>query len=277
MRNTDRRTERLAATLRAVAALSLAAAFATADAAAQEDERQGLPAFRAIWVSRFNWKSPEEIPGIFDRIQAAGVNAVFWQVRGEGLVLYRSAIEPADDRLKTGEDFVDPLALAIREARARNLEIHAWMNCLSGWRGSEPPAQADHLWNRHPEWFATERPQEGRPGEILSPRPILEKEGYTFLNPAMPGVRDHLASLSAELAANYDLDGICYDYVRYKSLRYSYDRFTHRQLPRRSEGRSSKLAPLSPRSGQRADRAPFARDSEGQAGARFVGGGLGRL
>jgi uncharacterized lipoprotein YddW (UPF0748 family) len=50
---------------------------------------------------------------------------------------------------------------------------------------------------------------------------------YSFINPANPEVKDYLTKVFVEVAKNYDIDGIHYDYVRYphdlKGWDYSYD------------------------------------------------------
>ena len=71
---------------------------------------------RGAWVTRWAFKSPEDIAHTFDELRSAGINTVFFQVRGACTVLYRSEIEPWSGVLtgKLGEDpGWDPLEIAV--------------------------------------------------------------------------------------------------------------------------------------------------------------------
>jgi uncharacterized lipoprotein YddW (UPF0748 family) len=52
---------------------------------------------------------------------------------------------------------------------------------------------------------------------------------YSFVSPGVPEVQDYLASLFAELAANYEIDGLHYDYIRYPfEIREVHEDYTER-------------------------------------------------
>jgi uncharacterized lipoprotein YddW (UPF0748 family) len=40
---------------------------------------------------------------------------------------------------------------------------------------------------------------------------------YTFVDPCIPAVQDHLNNIFVEIMRNYDIDGLHYDYIRYPS------------------------------------------------------------
>lgn len=165
---------------------------------------QQVGPIRAVWVTRFHYRSAQDIARIMQNIRELGANTVLWQVRGEGTVAFPSQIEPWS--LEYGHQYpgFDPLATAVREAHANGLKIHAWCNTLTGWKGKKPPVPGQ-LFTTHPEWFV--RDEAGR----------LPNSGdfYLPLNPALPEVRAHLVALFKEIATRYEVDGIQLDYVRY--------------------------------------------------------------
>jgi uncharacterized lipoprotein YddW (UPF0748 family) len=160
---------------------------------------------RAIWVARFHYRYPNDVRAILRNCAKLGCNTVLWQVRGNGTVAYRSQIEPWSREFYHEDPGFDPLALAVAEAHASGLRIEAWVNLMPGWKGKDPPPIRNQLYHTHPEWFlhdATGRRQ-----------PL--NDHYVILNPCLPEVRRYLTSVMEEIVANYDVDGIHLDYVRY--------------------------------------------------------------
>lgn len=191
---------------------------------------------KAIWVVRHAWASPEQIAQLMERCQAAGFNTVLFQVRGNGTVFYRSRIEPLAEEYPRGDPGFDPLAVACREAHRRGMALHAWVNVMPAWKGTQPPRRRaeitqtphlrsglaymgqsraqeggqdarppEHLWYTHPEWFWYDR--NGRRQPLGN--------WYVSLNPCLPEVRAYLTSLFEELVRNYPVDGLHLDYVRF--------------------------------------------------------------
>ncbi|MCK5817514.1 MAG: family 10 glycosylhydrolase [Candidatus Marinimicrobia bacterium] len=161
--------------------------------------------WRAIWSITWNQFSSSastealklRADAILDKHVEAGMNAVLWQVRQGGTVYYPSAIEPWGSYIGYTDPGYDPLAYAIEEAHKRGLELHAWFNtfhCSSTITGAA--AQV------HPEWVC-------RDG-YGTPMPQSRS-----LSPGLKAVRDYTVSLVTEIVANYDIDGIHFDYVRW--------------------------------------------------------------
>ena len=105
------------------------------------------PRFRGAWiatVANIDWPSAEavgnslrqqqEMVFLLDSLQSLGVNAIIFQVRPTADALYYSELEPVSRWLtgKTGRWGVqmpyDPLELVLREAHARGMEVHVWLN-----------------------------------------------------------------------------------------------------------------------------------------------------
>jgi uncharacterized lipoprotein YddW (UPF0748 family) len=185
-----------------------------------------LPEVRAIWVTRFDYTTPADVPAIVANCARYGFTDIFFQIRGNGTVFYPSTVEPwafelsGDNASLTGRNpGWNPLQTAVNSARQRGIRLHAYMNVLPGWRGAvSPPRPAGQLWTAHPDWFMV---------DSLGQRMRPTGGWYAFLNPALPEVRRHLAQLAAELA-RYDLAGLHLDYVRFP---YDYKDVAHENYP----------------------------------------------
>jgi len=159
---------------------------------------------RAIWVTRWDYKSPSDIAIIMENCQRAGFNTILFQVRGNGTAFYRSKLEPWADELGGRDPGFDPLATACREAHRRGLGLHAWVNVMPGWRGKKPPANRRQLYHAHADWFW--RDASGR----------REPLGwYNNLNPCYPEVRAYLVAVMREIARKHPVDGLHMDYIRF--------------------------------------------------------------
>lgn len=201
-------------------ALMLAWALAPVPAFAQTDSAPEQ--VRAIWVTRWDYKKGDDVRAIMENCAAMGFNVVLFQVRGNGTVYYPSKIEPwaweltSDGPETTGMDpGWDPLAVAVKEAHARGLELHAYVNVFPAWRTQNyPPRDSGQLWWEHPDWFMCDAAGERMLPRDRSVNPSVG-DWYSFISPGVPAVQDYLAGLFAEMAANYAIDGIHYDYIRY--------------------------------------------------------------
>ncbi len=168
---------------------------------------------RAIWVTRFDYKSPLDVSSIVLNCAQAGFTDVFFQIRGNGTAFYPSRVEPwgfelfGRDVSMTGTNpGWDPLRMAASWAKRYRVRLHAYINVLPGWRGFEAPRRsAGQLWTEHPDWFMVDST-----GTRMKPTSAW----YSFLNPAHPEVREHLSKIAAELA-QYDVAGLHLDYIRF--------------------------------------------------------------
>ena len=172
-----------------------------------------LPPVRALWVTRFDYKTSADVRSIIKNVSRSGFTDVFFQIRGNGTSYYRSAVEPWAYEL-SGNDVSllgvdpgwDPLQTAVDAARETGLRVHAYMNVLPGWKGrNEPPAEAGQLWTQHPDWFMV---------DSLGAKMLPTSGWYSFLNPVLPEVRAHLRNIVREVC-RYDVAGIHLDYIRY--------------------------------------------------------------
>ena len=153
---------------------------------------------------RHAWSSPQEIAQQMECCKQAGFNAVLFQVRGNGTAFYRSKLEPLAEEYRTDPGF-DPLEVACREAHARGLAIHAWVNVMPAWRGHQPPADPNQLYNKHPDWFWYDQRGQRQPlGNF-----------YVSLNACRPEVREYLVTVFEDIVRRYPVDGLHLDYCRF--------------------------------------------------------------
>ncbi|MDA3860565.1 MAG: family 10 glycosylhydrolase [Melioribacteraceae bacterium] len=133
-----------------------------------------------------------------DSLAAAGMNAVFFQVRTECDAFYKSNFEPWSHWL-TGEQgkapspFYDPLQFAIEESHKRGMELHAWFNPYRAVRDTALYSpDENHVSVKHPEW-------------------IITSLKFKMLDPGLPEVRKHVLNVMDDVLVNYDIDGIHFD------------------------------------------------------------------
>lgn len=191
---------------------------------------------RGLWVVRTTLVHPDSVRVMVERAAAAGFNTLLVQVRGRGDAYYRSRWEPRPDAL-TGEDAsFDPLGLVIREAHARGLAVHAWVNTHLVGPSWGIPSDPEHLVVRRPdllavprelarELFDTSPTDPAYTGALLRyAQEHADRVEGMYTSPSSPEVKEHIYSLWMDLAESYELDGIHFDYVRYPNSDFDYSR-----------------------------------------------------
>jgi len=168
---------------------------------------------RAVWFSRFEYGNEQDIRSEIAKADSCRCNIILFQIRGQGDAFYLSALEPWSEMLGGSYPGYDPLAVAIEEAHLRGLELHAYVNAFPLWSGSRLPTSPQHLYNLHPEWVMVDQF-----GTAMDPA-----SGYAFISPGIPQAAQHVHDVILDIAANYDVDGLHLDYIRYPDAGYSYD------------------------------------------------------
>jgi uncharacterized lipoprotein YddW (UPF0748 family) len=183
---------------------------------------------RALWVSRFEYDSPAKIAAIMQKAADANFNVVYFQVRGAADAYYRSSIEPCAVGLcgrLGGTPTWDPLETAVREAHARGLQLHAWLNAFTGWGAgsSTTCGQLTESDAGNPRHVLLARPQWRVVSSAGVFHPCPNPEEYVYLSPGNAGVRTRLARVSADIARRYAVDGIHLDRIRLPGTAWSHD------------------------------------------------------
>ena len=208
-------TRMASSTVRHLVALALLAAVVPHAPASAEE-------LRGLWVVRTALVSPEKVDQVVDDAAAAGLNALFVQVRGRGDAFYSSRLAPRSVLLEHQPRTFDPLARLLARARARGLQVHAWVNVLLVAHFGQPLPEG-HVLRSHPEWIMVQR-SEAKATFDASPRTRLRRvaragrqsgdvEGY-YLSPSVPEAVDHLEAVVRELVRSYRVDGLHLDFIR---------------------------------------------------------------
>jgi uncharacterized lipoprotein YddW (UPF0748 family) len=190
------------------------------------------PEMRGVWVVRTGLLSPETVDRVVDEAQAGGFNALFVQVRGRGDAFYESALVSRSLLLAPQPAAFDPFARLLERARARKLQVHAWINVLLTAHFGQP-LPPGHLLESHPDWVMVPRGVSAAALSASGPRLLrlvfqgaraeAEAEGY-YLSPSAPGVALHLEKVVRELLGRYAVDGLHLDFIRYPGPDYDYSR-----------------------------------------------------
>ncbi|MCZ7602007.1 MAG: family 10 glycosylhydrolase [Melioribacteraceae bacterium] len=170
---------------------------------------------RAVWLTtnfRLDWPptstdpkiQKSELKKIFDDIKSKRLNTVYFQVRSNGTVMFRSSFEPLSPYISgevDGKSSYDPLKYAIELAHERGIEIHAWVNVVRCFTGNEKFIfeHPYHIAQRKPQWVI----ENNRDGKSY------------WLDMGLPEVRTYLIAIFDELVKNYDVDGLHLDFLRY--------------------------------------------------------------
>lgn len=164
--------------------------------------------FRAFWLAtvvNIDWPSragltaavqQSELRSWLDLARSQNHNAVLLQVRPSADTFWPSSREPWS-RYLTGAQGrspgYDPLAFAIREAHARNLQLHVWFNPYRvNMDSSLTTLTASHPARRNPGWS-------------------FPYGGRRYYNPGIPAVRRFVQDVIMEVVTRYDIDGVHFD------------------------------------------------------------------
>ena len=161
--------------------------------------------FRGAWIQMINGQfqgmgrdaMQANLRHQLDVLQACGVNAVMFQVRGEADALYESPYEPWS-RFLTGTQGTapsprwDPLAWMVGECHRRGMELHAWINPFRAKTKGTTRLAASHPYVKHPERF-------------------FEYDGLYIFDPGMHENRKYICRVAADIVRRYDVDGLHID------------------------------------------------------------------
>lgn len=182
------------------------------------------PECRAMWATRFEWPDVDEatckntIDTIMQDLADAHFNAVFFQVRGQGDVLYPSPYEVWSPLIGGADPGWDPLAYAVGAAHARGLAFHAYINTHTCWQSvpapaHAPPADPDHLYYAHCN--AADPAHRDWLHHNVPDSPVQYSEShYVWLAPGVPAYQAYIRQQILYVVENYDVDGVHFDRIR---------------------------------------------------------------
>lgn len=248
-------------TARRIALVSLALAACVPPRAVTVRTPLPTPAeVRALWVVRDALVNADSIRLIAERAKANGFNTLLVQVRGRGDAYYQSRWEPKPPGVPVSADF-DPLAIMIREAHARGIAVHAWLNTMVLANQDTPPTDSAHLLYTRPDLLAVPYAL-ARELYAMNPRDPAYRskiqqyekdnrdhvEGF-YLSQAAPETKEHIYSLWMDVLEHYDVDGMNFDYVRYPAPDHDYSKISLQRfrlwlLPQLSDAERGRYAAL---------------------------------
>lgn len=158
---------------------------------------------RGTWIQcvngQFQGMSREQMQGELthqlDILQAAGINAVMFQVRAEADALYRSNFEPWSRFLtgKQGQDpGWDPLEWMIQQCHQRSMELHAWINPFRAKTKDTQELATNHPYWQHPDRF-------------------FRYDGLLIFDPGQMENQRYICDVAADIVRRYDVDGLHID------------------------------------------------------------------
>ncbi|MBX2859596.1 MAG: family 10 glycosylhydrolase [Vampirovibrio sp.] len=173
---------------------------------------------RAIWLDRgsiVDSGSPAGMKKLMRKLRRAGINVVYVETINAGFPIYPSKLIEKNPLI----DGWDPLQAAVEEGHRLGMEVHAWVWCF---------AVGNMRHNRVAGY------EDNYPGPILSGGLMSEalrsssgalvpaRQTEFWLSPASPKARQFLQDVYAEIVANYDVDGLQLDYIRYPFQKSNY-------------------------------------------------------
>ncbi len=177
---------------------------------------------RAVWMSFFELEEmlmgqgesayTKNIGKAFDNIAAMGLNTVILQVRPYADAIYPSEYFPWS-YLATGTEgkalSFDPLAIAVREAHNRGLEIEAWIN----------PYRI-----RNSNY---DEPLSGNIKAMLNSGDAIDYNGAITFDPASEKAQKLIVDGVKEIVSNYNVDGIHFDDYFYPTTDEAFDKVSY--------------------------------------------------
>lgn len=161
---------------------------------------------RGVWlatVDGLDWPRKEtmhyaqrsDLINTIRELSESGCNTIYFQVVSEMDAMYSSDLLPWSRHL-SGEEgmspYFDPLSLAVREAHACGMSIHAWINPLRVSISDTTSRSKSQVKYAHPEW-------------------VHDYGGKEYLDPGNPEVVQFLTDIAREILSRYEVDGLHID------------------------------------------------------------------
>jgi uncharacterized lipoprotein YddW (UPF0748 family) len=166
---------------------------------------------RAVWLDRGTIvaaRSPDGLAAVFDKLRNAGVNTVYFETNNAGFCTYPTKVSVQNPETIGW----DPLGTAVKEAKKRGMELHAWI-----WTFAVGNLRHNPIVNKDADY----------PGPVLSNKDfswalarqngalLPNNQPEFWINPANPEGRQFIKELATEIVTNYPVDGLQFDYIRY--------------------------------------------------------------
>ena len=165
---------------------------------------------RAYWVDAFGpgIYTADQIDQLVAAVKAANMNAIVAQVVRRGDCFCNNASVPRTEAAGVAPAPFDPLRTLIEKAHAQGIEVHAWVIVAGIWQGTTPPKDPTHVFNTHglgasDTWLTKRADGLDRIGDEF------------FLDLGHPDAAAYVVKTATSIVANYDVDGLNLDRIRY--------------------------------------------------------------
>ncbi len=160
---------------------------------------------RGVWLHTY---APTDWESVFQTLQRANLNALFFRAGRGGNVVYRSVFLPRDPWAEQAD--LDELQNAAEAAQRYGIDLHAW--------------RVNYHFGTAPDWLKEQMAKEDR--LVRDPK----GQQALWLNPADPRNQEHELQAMLELL-RYPVVGVQFDYIRYPEVPH-YD-FDYSEVSRR--------------------------------------------
>ncbi len=171
--------------------------------------------FRAYWVDAFGdgLFSEAQIDQVVAATKVAHLNAIVAQIGRRGDCFCNKASMPRTQAAIASAPF-DPLESLIARAHAEGIQVHAWIITTAMWNSSTAPLDPTHAFNTHgPTMTGRDNWLDVRYDGAL--RETSNSAANWSFDPGHPDAADYIARMYTSVAANYGIDGLNFDRVRY--------------------------------------------------------------
>jgi uncharacterized lipoprotein YddW (UPF0748 family) len=174
--------------------------------------------FRAYWVDAFgdDLFDASRIDAIVASTKAARLNAIVVQAVRRGDCFCNRASVPRTEQPGVAAFPFDPLQTLIDKAHAQGIQVHAWMIATAFWRtGGQPavPSAPNHAFNLHGPSTS------GYANWVMSRDDGVTQSAMDwYLDPGHPDAAQWIVDTATSIVANYAVDGINLDRIRYPDI-----------------------------------------------------------
>jgi len=176
---------------------------------------------RSLWATAWDINTPQKIVKVVKTAAEYDFDVIFAEIRYRGDALYKP--NRYDRTFPNSEpisyfvtiDGFDPLAFLLQTAQNFNIKVYAWMTTFVVTPIYTHKLPKDHVYFTHPEWVC----------RTNSDKPMMSNNGGegAYLDPGIPEVQRYTQDVILDVVANYGIDGIILDYIRYPGGEYTYN------------------------------------------------------
>ncbi|HYS36001.1 MAG TPA: family 10 glycosylhydrolase, partial [Pseudonocardiaceae bacterium] len=180
--------------------------------------KAGIEAIRAAGIDiniacSLGMLTQTQIDQLVADVKAANMNAIVAQVVRRGDCFCNRAAVPRTDQPGLAPFPFDPLQTLIDKAHAQGIEVHAWVIATAFWRSGGTPAtplSPAHAFNQHGPSTT------GYANWVMSRDDgLLQSNTDWLVDPGHPDAAQWIVDTATSIVANYAVDGINLDRIRY--------------------------------------------------------------